>query len=49
MGTQAAARGCAQLAAEVLAVVEPPPGPAAVASAARPWPVLFEAGQSPAG
>ncbi|MFE9201997.1 LysR family transcriptional regulator [Micromonospora sp. NPDC007230] len=39
----------AQLAAEVLAVVEPPPGPAAVASAARPWPVLFEAGQSPAG
>ncbi|MCW3815547.1 LysR substrate-binding domain-containing protein [Micromonospora sp. DR5-3] len=36
-----------QLAAEVLAVPEPPPGPAAVAPAARPWPVLFEAGQHP--
>ncbi|MFC0005623.1 LysR family transcriptional regulator [Micromonospora siamensis] len=34
----------AQLAAEVLAVTEPP-GPAPLASAARPWPVLFEAGQ----
>jgi hypothetical protein len=34
-----------QLAAEVLAVAEPPPATAALASAARPWPVLFEAGQ----
>ncbi|MGC1209767.1 MAG: LysR substrate-binding domain-containing protein [Micromonospora sp.] len=35
-----------QLAAEVLAVAEPPPGSAAIAPAARPWPVLFEAGQT---
>lgn len=34
-----------QLAAEVLAVAEPVPATAALASAARPWPVLFEAGQ----
>ncbi|MCI4064532.1 LysR substrate-binding domain-containing protein [Micromonospora sp. R77] len=34
-----------QLAAEVLAPAEPPPGAAAVAPAARPWPVLFEAGR----
>ncbi|MGC5020397.1 LysR family transcriptional regulator [Micromonospora sp. DT47] len=37
-----------QLAAEVLAAVEPAP-PAAVTPAARPWPVLFEAGQTPGG
>ncbi|GGR72684.1 transcriptional regulator [Micromonospora fulviviridis] len=34
-----------QLAAEVLAAAEPPLPTAAPASAARPWPVLFEAGQ----
>ncbi|MFE9691529.1 LysR family transcriptional regulator [Micromonospora sp. NPDC005806] len=34
-----------QLAAEVLGLAEPPPGPATIASAARPWPVLFEAGE----
>ncbi|MEH0937811.1 LysR family transcriptional regulator [Micromonospora psammae] len=34
-----------QFAAEVLAHAEPPPGPAAIAPAARAWPVLFEAGQ----
>ncbi|MFG2056795.1 LysR family transcriptional regulator [Micromonospora sp. NPDC048930] len=33
-----------QLAAEVLGVTEPPPGPPTIASAARPWPVLFQAG-----
>jgi DNA-binding transcriptional LysR family regulator len=34
-----------QLAAEVLAAAEPPAGPVTVASTARPWPVLFEAGR----
>ncbi|MGR6317577.1 LysR substrate-binding domain-containing protein [Micromonospora soli] len=34
-----------QLAAEVLGRDEPPPGPATIAPAARPWPVLFEAGE----
>ncbi|MFD2764347.1 LysR substrate-binding domain-containing protein [Micromonospora eburnea] len=37
-----------QLAAEVLAVAEPAPA-VAVAPAARPWPVLFEADHTPAG
>ncbi|MEU3452934.1 LysR family substrate-binding domain-containing protein [Micromonospora sp. NPDC006766] len=37
-----------QLAAEVLAVDEPAPAPA-IAPAARPWPVLFEADQTPTG
>jgi DNA-binding transcriptional LysR family regulator len=34
-----------QLAAEVLGRADQPPGSATLASAARPWPVLFEAGE----
>ncbi|MEU2615944.1 LysR substrate-binding domain-containing protein [Micromonospora sp. NPDC007271] len=37
-----------QVAAEVLAVAEPPPAPA-LAPEARPWPVLFEAGETSVG